>query len=104
LIGTCGFNAVVVQRGRRGEIAYDLSRAHWGRGVMAEVLPRMVAFGFEALALRRLEAMVTPGNARSCDLLERHGFQREGVLRDYALWKGAYCDQIVYGRVNDAVD
>ncbi len=104
LIGTCGFNAVVVQRGRRGEIAYDLSRAHWGRGVMAEVLPRMVAFGFEALALRRLEAMVTPGNARSCGLLERHGFQREGVLRGYALWKGAYCDQIVYGRVNDAVD
>jgi ribosomal-protein-alanine N-acetyltransferase len=96
-VGTCGFNAIVVERGRRGEIAYDLHRAWQGRGVMAEILPVAMAFGFGRLALHRLEAMVTPGNDRSCRLLERHGFRREGLLAGHAFWKGRYWDQIVYG-------
>ncbi len=101
LIGTCGFNTLELERGRRGEIAYDLAQAEWGRGVMAEILPHVIAFGFERLGLRRLEAMVTVGNERSCALLERHGFQREGLLRDHAWWKGRFWDQLIYGRVAD---
>lgn len=102
LIGTVGFNALEVDRGRRGEIAYDLARAYWGQGVMAAVLPRVLAFGFERLGLRRVEAMVTLGNERSGRLLEKHGFLREGVLRDHAFWKGRFWDQAVYGRLADA--
>ena len=101
LIGTCGFNKLELDRGRRGEIAYDLERAAWGQGVMAEILPYVMAFGFGELGLHRLEAMVTVGNARSCGLLERLGFQREGVLRDHGFWKGRFWDQIVYGRLED---
>lgn len=101
LIGTCGFNRIEVDRGRRGEIAYDLARDQWGRGVMSAILPRVIEFGFFELGLRRLEAMVTVGNARSCALLERHGFQREGLLRDHGCWKGRFWDQLVYGRLAD---
>jgi ribosomal-protein-alanine N-acetyltransferase len=104
LIGTCGFNTLETDRGRRGEIAYDLARAHWGRGVMAEVLPPLVAFGFLDLALHRLEAFVTAGNARSARLLERHGFTCEGVRREHAYWKGRYWDQLVYSRLATSPD
>ena len=45
-IGTCGFNAIVRQHGSRGEIAYDLAREFWGRGLMRTVMP------FRASALR----------------------------------------------------
>jgi len=103
-IGTCGFNTLVFQRGRRGEVAYDLSPAWWGRGVMSAIMPAMLEFGFENLALHRLEAMVTPGNVRSCRLLERHGFKREGVLEDYGFWKGRYWDQIVFGLTRGGAD
>ncbi|HIL80321.1 MAG TPA: N-acetyltransferase [Myxococcales bacterium] len=37
-------------------------------------MPHLETYGFEVLGLRRLEAMVIPGNERSCLLLERHGF------------------------------
>jgi len=100
-VGTAGFNALVRQRGSRGEVAYDVVRARWRRGVMAEVLPALLAHGFGALGLRRIEAMVTPGNAGSAALLERHGFAREAVLRDYAFWKGRYWDQWLYARLTD---
>jgi ribosomal-protein-alanine N-acetyltransferase len=96
-VGTCGFNSIVVERGRRGEIAYDLTVAWQGLGVMSAVLPAVVGFGWGQLGLHRLEAFVTPGNLRSCALLERHGFTREGVLAGYGFWKGQYFDQIVYG-------
>ena len=101
LIGTVGFNSLELDRGRRGEIAYDLARPHWGRGVMSEILPYVMAFGYETLGLHRLEAMVTVGNIRSCQLLERHGFILEGKLRDHAFWKGRFWDQLIYGRLAD---
>ena len=98
-VGTCGYQLLTHGRGRRGEIGFDLDRVWQRRGVMAEVLPVMLAFGFEALGLRRIEAMVTPGNERSSRLLERQGFTREGVLRDYAFWNGRFWDQILYSRL-----
>jgi ribosomal-protein-alanine N-acetyltransferase len=98
-VGTAGFNSLVRERGSRGEIAYDVVRPRWRQGVMAEVLPAVLAYGFGTLGLRRIEAMVTPGNAASAALLERHGFVREAVLRDYAIWKGRYWDQWLYARL-----
>jgi ribosomal-protein-alanine N-acetyltransferase len=101
LVGTVGFNTLELSRGRRGEIAYDLARVQWGQGVMAQILPQVIDFGFRTLGLRRLEAMVTVGNARSCALLERQGFLREGTLREHAYWKGRFWDQLVYARLAD---
>ncbi len=101
LIGTAGFNRIERDRGRLGEIAYDLARAEWGSGVMSRILPRIIDFGFQDLALRRLEAMVTAGNQRSSTLLGRHGFELEGRLRDYGFWKGRYWDQLIYSRLAD---
>ena len=98
-VGTAGFNTLVWERGCRGEAAYDVSRRYWGQRVMDEVLPVILGFGFGPLGLRRIEAMVTAGNAPSCRLLERHGFEREGVLRDHAFWKDRFWDQVVYGRL-----
>lgn len=97
-LGTCGFNSLVLERGCRGEIAYDLSRAWQGRGVMAEVMPALMELGLGRLRLQRLEAFVTPGNESSCRLLERHGFACEGTLRDYGFWKDRFWDQLLYAR------
>jgi ribosomal-protein-alanine N-acetyltransferase len=82
-------------------VAYDLARAEWGKGIMSRLLPVILDLGYRELGLRRIEAMVTVGNQRSCSLLERHGFTREGELRDHGYWKGRFWDQIVYGRLSD---
>jgi [ribosomal protein S5]-alanine N-acetyltransferase len=97
--GTCGFNRINLERGRRGEVAYDLCVQWQGRGVMSEVLPAIMSIGWGRLDLHRLEALVTPGNDRSCALLERCGFVREGVLAGFGWWRERYWDQIIYGCV-----
>lgn len=97
--GTIGFNSLVRDRGSRGEIGYDVVRARWRQGVMGEVLPVVLDYGFAILRLHRIEATVTPGNAGSVALLQRNGFRREGLLRGHGHWKGGFQDVEMFARL-----
>jgi ribosomal-protein-alanine N-acetyltransferase len=59
---------------------------------MAEALQTMLAYGFSTLKLHRIEALVVPGNERSVRVLEKLGFQEEGVLRGYGFWNDKFWD------------
>lgn len=81
----------------RAEIGYALQSAHWGRGLASEALGLAFDYAFGVLGLRRLEADADPRNASSCGLLERLGFNREGVLRERWQVDGELQDSALYG-------
>lgn len=85
----------------RAELGYVLGRAHWGQGLMHEALRHLCAHAFGSLGLRRLEAEVNPDNRASSALLERLGFQREGLLRQRWTRKGRTYDTHLYGLLRD---
>lgn len=95
VFGTCAFSDWSCEH-RRAEIGYALRRDRWGEGVMTEVLPEMIRFGFEQMQLNRLEADADPRNLRSIKSLERLGFVREGYLRECYLINGELQDAVVY--------
>ncbi|MFP2926568.1 GNAT family N-acetyltransferase [Pyxidicoccus sp. 3LG] len=70
------------QRDRHAEVGYVLARPLWGRGVMKDLMPALLRFGFEQMRLHRIEARVDTRNAASLRVLTRAGFQQEGVLRE----------------------
>jgi ribosomal-protein-alanine N-acetyltransferase len=76
-----------------GEIGYLLAPAARGRGTMTRAVRLAVAWGFEELGLARVQAFVSPDNARSVRLLERLGFAREGLMRSY---RGPGADRVAY--------
>ena len=43
----------------------------------------LVGWAFRELGMRRVQALVHPDNPASAAVLERLGFQREGLLRSY---------------------
>lgn len=94
LVGTCGYTGWYPAM--RGQIGYDLGRACWGQGLMSEAMQAVLCYGFEEVGLNRIEGLVNPGNERSIHLLNRLGFHREGLLREYGYWKGKFWDQIMY--------
>jgi ribosomal-protein-alanine N-acetyltransferase len=96
VVGTCTLAALSLEH-RRAEVGFALARAAWGRGYMAEALPALLAFGFDTLALHRVEADVDPRNVRSIRLLERVGFRREGYLRQRYHVAGEAQDAVLYG-------
>jgi ribosomal-protein-alanine N-acetyltransferase len=91
LIGTCGYN-IWSRHNNCGEIGYDLMRRYWNQGYVTEAIRAILYFGFQQMSLNRIEADVMRHNAASMRVLEKLGFQREGVLRQRGYWKGAYHD------------
>ncbi|QDQ25466.1 GNAT family N-acetyltransferase [Chitinimonas arctica] len=96
LLGNCTlFN--LYEQCRRAEIGYGMSAAAWGKGYMHEALSAMLAYGFDEMALNRVEADIDPRNEASARSLERLGFKKEGHLRERWIVDGEVSDSGLYG-------
>lgn len=96
LVGTCGFNDWS-QAHRWAEIAFDLTPAHWGKGLMRHAVAASLQWIFRQDQVDRVQAFVRVDNHRSSRLLERIGFVREGCLRSYRVCREQRHDFYVYG-------
>lgn len=83
----------------RAEIGFMLGRPFWGGGYAYEAMRAVIDEAVQALGLKRLTARVHAGNDRSVRLLERLGFQDEGVLRGYIQRAGERRDCRMFGRL-----
>jgi RimJ/RimL family protein N-acetyltransferase len=96
VVGTCTL-CRLDPGNRRAEVGFALRRDAWGRGLMGEALTALFDFAFGELALRRIEADVDPRNEASIRLLERLGFEREGLARERWQVGGEIQDACYYG-------
>lgn len=81
----------------RCELGYALLPPHHGKGYGLEAVRAAVTWAFGTLGLRRIEADADPRNVRSCHLLEKVGFRREGYLRERWCVGGEIQDAAFYG-------
>lgn len=95
LIGTCGFNSYN-ERNKRAEIGYELHPDYWNKGFASEAISSVLTYGFDALHLNRIAAIVYPENIPSQKLLRNLGFIEEGLLRDYLIQGDQYHSTIVF--------
>ncbi len=98
-VGTVGYNDFFAFH-QRAEIGYALDRSAWGRGVTSAATQAIVDYGFEALGLHRVEAIIAVGNTRSAGVAENCGFVREGTLRDFFHTPDGWVDAWFYGAVS----
>lgn len=82
LIGTIGLNNLSLS-GKRTEIGYDLLPTFWGKGMMSEAINEVITYCFQTLSLFRIGAVIFPKNIASSKVIEKFGFQKEGLLRGY---------------------
>ena len=78
------------------EIGYELNRTAWGQGIMSEVLPIVISYGFKELDLNRIEATPLGKNKRSSNVLVKLGFTHEGTLRQRVLFRDSHEDQMYF--------
>ncbi len=98
LIGTIGFN-LWNRSHNRAEISYDLAPAFWGHGIMFHSMEKVLGFADQFLGVVRIQATVVVTNQRSMKLLEKYGFEKEGLLRQYENVGGKQMDYYMYSRV-----
>ena len=68
---------------------------------MTAAVRAVAPFAFSALGLHRLEAACIPTNTASMRLLEKCGFAREGLARQYLCINGQWQDHVLYARLRD---
>jgi RimJ/RimL family protein N-acetyltransferase len=84
----------------RAEIGFILNRDYWRQGLMQQALEAVIDFAFRTLKLHRIEADVDPDNAGSLGILEKLGFEREGLFRDRWLMDRKWIDSVMLGLIN----
>jgi ribosomal-protein-alanine N-acetyltransferase len=79
LLGSTGFTFEAPYRAATG---YILAHAVWGRGYATEALHAMVNLA-PSLGVQRLQALCHTEHEASWHVLEKCGFEREGILRRF---------------------
>ena len=85
------------------ELGYWIGEAFWGRGIASAAVAAVTDFGFRELRLARMFAVPFAHNTASHRVLEKAGYEREGVLRASAIKDGQLLDEYLYARVNPAL-
>ena len=93
-----GLTLGLVRRGvaQACTLGYWMGQRHAGKGHMSEAVRGALRFAFQELALHRVEAACLPNNAPSRRLLDRVGFQQEGMARSYLRINGVWADHLLY--------
>jgi [ribosomal protein S5]-alanine N-acetyltransferase len=92
-----------VRRGvsQTATLGYWVGQPYAGRGVMSAGVRAAMAYAFDDLRLRRVEAACLPHNEASIRLLERVGFKREGYARKYLCINGTWQDHILFALLRE---
>jgi ribosomal-protein-alanine N-acetyltransferase len=104
ILGTCNYTNIVRGPFLACHLGYQIAASHEGQGLMAEALRATNAYVFRALRLHRIMANYRPENVRSGRLLERLGFVREGLAKDYLFIDGAWRDHVLTSLANPQFD
>jgi ribosomal-protein-alanine N-acetyltransferase len=104
IVGTCNYTNIVRGPFQACHLGYQIARDREGKGLMAEALRASNAFVFDSMRLHRIMANHRPENERSARLLERLGFVREGLAKDYLFINGAWCDHVLTSLTHPAYD
>jgi [ribosomal protein S5]-alanine N-acetyltransferase len=63
------------------ELGYWIAEPFWGKGIATAAVQMMLQHGFETLKLNRIYAGIFEHNLASMRVLEKCGFEKEGISR-----------------------
>ena len=86
---------------RTAELGYYLDEAYWGQGIATSAVKQACAEVFERTDILRIFAEPFFDNTASCCVLEKAGFELEGVLRCNAVKNGRILDMKMYALLKD---
>lgn len=102
-IGEIGFVAQLDVHRHSAEIGYWISEQHWGKGVMSKALGCVSDYAFERQNIVRLFADVVEYNQGSSRVLDKCGYQLEGVLRKHIFKGEEFFDQLLFSKIRQDV-
>lgn len=98
-IGGIGFKLGTDIARLSAEIGYWLAEPFWDRGLTTRAVSATSDWAFDYYKIIRIFAMTFSQNAASMRVLEKCGFEREGILRRSAIKNNVILDQVLYSKI-----
>ncbi|MDE5824275.1 MAG: GNAT family N-acetyltransferase [Lachnospiraceae bacterium] len=86
---------------RTAEMGYYIGEDYWGKGLGTSAVIQVCDYMFGYTDIIRIFAEPFAYNAASCRVLEKAGFQFEGLLRSNAVKNGKVLDMKMYSRIKE---
>ena len=99
LIGVIGHYRIKPEH-YRSEIGYMILPEFNGKGIVTEAVQEVVKYGFEAMQLHSIEAVIDPDNIASAKVLEKNNFVKEAHLKENEFYDGRFYDSVIYSLLN----
>ncbi|HQE33471.1 MAG TPA: GNAT family N-acetyltransferase [Flavobacterium alvei] len=100
LIGIIGLYRIQPEH-FRAEIGYMLLPEYHGKGIVSEAINEVVNYGFDAIKLHSIEAIIDPKNFASEKVLQKNGFVKEAHLKENEYYEGRFLDTVIYSIINN---
>ena len=84
----------------RAETGYVLHPNYRRKGIMKEVIKKIIDYGFSVMQLHSIDAVINPGNGASAALLESLGFIKEAHFKEDFFFNGKFWDTVIYSLLN----
>lgn len=104
IIGHIGLSNMVYGPFLSCFLGYKLDFEETNKGYISEGLQRVIQVAFDDYKLHRIEANVMPRNIRSIKVLEKLGFEQEGISKRYLKINGKWEDHLHYVLLNPKVE
>jgi len=101
IIGDISFSNIILGVLRSCFVGYKIDRQENGKGYMTEALAHAIQYMFEVRQLHRIEANIMPRNIASQRVVEKLGFEREGLSKSYLKINGVWEDHLRYALINE---
>lgn len=81
------------------ELGYYISEKYWSNGIMTEAVKQICEYVFKNSDIIRIYAEPFAYNTASCRVLEKAGFQFEGLLKQNAIKNNKVIDMKMYALI-----
>ncbi|WP_461537188.1 GNAT family N-acetyltransferase [Spongorhabdus nitratireducens] len=102
VIGTCNFTGITKGAFQACFVGYSVAEKYQGQGYMPEILKAALGYVFDTVGLHRVMATYMPSNERSAAVLQKLGFQQEGLAKSYLKIAGRWEDHVLTSKINPA--
>jgi L-phenylalanine/L-methionine N-acetyltransferase len=103
VVGNAGLHPEAARRRiHAAHIGMSVSRAWQRKGIGTALLVAVIDLAEKWMAITRLELTVFADNEAAIALYRKHGFEQEGLFRNFALRDGAYVDALTMARLRPA--
>ena len=100
-IGEIGFVIQSDVHCQSAEVAYWLGEDYWGQGIATRALEYVTQYAFKEKGLKRLYADIIEYNTGSQRVLQKCGYQLDGIMRKNVYKDKKFYDQLVFSRLSD---